>query len=204
MATRKAATPAPKLATETELVSRFGITAKQLRSTRLTPISDARRARIVGVRPGDLTMVATPLALSPAKPIKGKSSLTLFTAMMVDPTWPAGSGQALFSSAFPGAVFAGAQVAFMRVKKGKQHLVEFYVSLNMNVAYRFRVFTFPLGDFQDVTIQGPKPSTVITALAPPIDEISGALELGALLQHRNEQIDNAGWSLQSVQVNVLA
>lgn len=203
MAIRKAATAAPNLATETELVSRFGITTRQLRATRLTPISDAQRARLIGVKPGDLTMVATPIALSPAKPIKGKSTLTLFTAMMVDPTWPVGSGQALFSSRFPGAVFAGAQVAFMRVKKGKQHLVEFYVTLNMNVAYRFRVFTFPLGEFQDVTIQGPKASTVITALAPPVDEISGALELGALLQQRNGPEEDAGWSLQSVQVNAV-
>lgn len=89
------------------------------------------------------------------------------------------------------------------MKKGHQHLVEFYVSLDMNVAYKFRVFTYPLGDFHDIVIQGPKPSTVMTAIAPPVDQISGTLSLGASIQQRNSVADNAGWSLQSVQVNVI-
>lgn len=184
------------------LVAMFGITTRQLRSTKITPISNAARAKLLGIPAAAITVVAAPIVLSPAKPIKGTSDLTIFSTMMVDPTWPAASGQALFSSAYPSAVDPGAQVAFNRIKKGKNHLVEFYVTLNMNTAYKFRVFTYPLGDFVDVTIQGPK-STVITALAPPVDQIAGTLELGASIQQRNTVADNAGWSLQSVQINTI-
>lgn len=186
-----------------DVASKLGVSVKQLRSSKLKPMTDAQRAKALGVAPSVLARVRTPIVLSPAKPITGSSHLLLFSSMMVDPTWPAGSGQALFSSAFPGAVDQAVQVAFPRVKKGHNHLVEFYVSLNMNVAYKFRVFTYPLGDFQDIVIQGPKPSTVITALAPPIDEISGTLELGAAIHQRNSVADGAGWSFQSAQVNVV-
>jgi len=186
-----------------DVATKLGTTVTKLRSTQVKLISDAQRAKLLGVSAANLTRIRTPIVLSPAKPIKGTDQYILvFTSMMVDPTWPAGVGQALFNSRFPGGVEPGVQVAFPRVKKGKQHLVEFYVSLNMNVAYKFRVFTYPLGDFQDVTIQGPKPNTIITALAPPVDQISGALQLGAFIQQRNTAQDDAGWSFQSVQVNV--
>lgn len=198
--------PATKLsARDTQanaLATKFGVTLKKLRATTNTPMSNVQRAKALGVSVGTLVPVATPIVLSPAKPIKGSSHLTIFSSVMVDPTWPAGSGQALFSSAYPGVVDQGVQVAFNRVKKGHTHLVEFHVSLNMNVAYRFRVFTYPLGEFVDVTIQGPK-TTIIPALAPPVDEISGTLELGASLQQRNSKADGAGWSLQSVEVNTI-
>ncbi|MBV9879764.1 MAG: hypothetical protein JO180_04670 [Gemmatirosa sp.] len=194
-----AATP-PAAVQETAVAAKVGLTVTQLRSTKLVSISDTARAKYLGVRASGLVRVATPIVLSPAKPITGSSSLTLFTAMMVDPTWPTGSGQALFSSGFPGGVDPGAQVAFPRLATGKTHLVEFYVTLNKAAAYKFRVFTYPLGDFVDVVIQGPK-STVIPALAPPVDQIAGALELGASIQQRNTKADDAGWSLQSVQVN---
>lgn len=186
----------------TAIATNLGVTAAKLRSTKITALTDAQRAKLLGVATGGLVAVATPIVLSPAKPIKGASSLTIFSSMMVDPTWPAAVGQALFSSAFPGAVDQGAQVAFNRVKRGHTHLVEFHVTLNMSVAYKFRVFTYPLGEFVDVTIQGPK-TTTIAALAPPVDEISGTVELGAALQQRNTKADNAGWSLQSVEVNTI-
>ncbi|AHG89156.1 hypothetical protein J421_1619 [Gemmatirosa kalamazoonensis] len=187
-----------------DVATRLGTTVRQLRNTKVKAISDAQRARLLGVSAGTLTAVRTPIVLSPAKPIKGTDQyILIFSSIMVDPTWPTGVGQALFSSGYPGVVDQGVQVAFPRVKKGKNHLVEFYVSLNSNVAYKFRVFTFPLGDFQDVTIQGPKPNTIITAIAPPVDQISGALQLGASIQQRNSVQDDAGWSFQSVQVNVV-
>ncbi|MEP6729409.1 MAG: hypothetical protein ABJE10_02170 [bacterium] len=194
---------APASSTQlTQVVSQAGITAKQLRSTKIKLMTDVQRARVIGVATGGLVALKVPIVLSPAAPIKGTSDMELFSAMLVDPTWPAGSGQALFSSGFPAGVAPGVQVAFNRVKTGKTHLVEFYVTLNMNVAYRFRVFTFPLGDFVDVTIQGPK-TTVIAALAPPVDQISGTLELGASIMQLNSVSDDAGWSCQSVQVNTI-
>jgi hypothetical protein len=198
--------PAIKLtardAQATALATKFGVTLKRLRATKITALTATQRAKLLGVAVGDLVAVVTPIVLSPAKPIKGASNLTLFSSMMVDPTWPVGSGQALFSSAYPGAVDQGAQVAFNRVKKGHTHLVEFHVTLNMSVAYKFRVFTYPLAQFVDVTIQGPT-TTTIPALAPPVDQISGTLELGASIQQRNSKADNAGWSLQSVEINTI-
>ena len=188
----------------TNLATKLGITVRQLRNTKVNTISDTARAKLLGVSAANLVRIKTPIVLSPAKPIKGTDQyILMFSSIMVDPTWPAATGQALFSSGYPGAVDQGVQVAFPRVKKGKNHLVEFYVSLNSAVAYKFRVFTYPLGDFQDITIQGPKPNTIITALAPPVDQISGPLDLGASIQQRNTVQDDAGWSFQSVQVNVV-
>lgn len=183
-----------------ELLQKFGFTPRKLETSKPKYLSEAQQAKLLGSLTAELK---TPIILSPAKPIKGKSTLTIFTSLMVDPKWPAGIGQALFSSAYPGAVFAGGQVAFPRIKTGKMHLVEFNVVLNMNVAYNFRVFQYPLGDFQDITIQGPK-TTTLTALVPPVDEISGSLELGASIQNRNSKNDNAGWVLHSVRITTTA
>ncbi|HTE46731.1 MAG TPA: hypothetical protein VK636_15875 [Gemmatimonadaceae bacterium] len=198
--------PATKLSardTQANLIAtKFGVTLPTLRATKITAMTAAQQAKALGVSIGSLVAVPAPIVLSPAKPITGSSNLTVFSSMMVDPTWPVGTGQALFSSAFPAGVDPGAQVAFNRVKTGHTHLVEFHVTLNMNAAYKFRVFTYPLGDFVDVTIQGPK-TTSISALAPPVDEIAGTLELGASIQQRNAKVDSAGWSLQSVEVNVI-
>jgi hypothetical protein len=123
--------------------------------------------------------------------------------MMVDPKFPTGSGQALYSSAYPGGVFPGAQVAFPRIKTGKKHLVEFNVLLNSNVTYNFRVFQYPLGGFQDVSIPGPKSETLVS-LVPPVDEIDGDLELGAAIQQRDTVSESAGWVLHSVRITTTA
>ncbi|MEO8621565.1 MAG: hypothetical protein ABI625_10900 [bacterium] len=184
------------------VATKLGVTVTKLRSTKITAMTSAQQAKALGTTTGGLVAVATPILLSPAKPIVGSSSLTVFSTMMVDPTWPAGTGQALFSSGFPAGVDPGAQIAFNRVKTGHTHLVEFHVTLNASVAYKFRVFTYPLGDYTDVTIQGPK-TTVIAALAPPVDQIAGTLELGASIQQRNTKAESAGWSLQTVEVNVV-
>lgn len=58
---------------------------------------------------------------------------------------------------------------------------------------------FPLGDFQDISIQGPKTETLV-ALVPPVDEIRGALKIGASVQHRNTGNDFAGWIMHSVSI----
>jgi hypothetical protein len=54
----------------------------------------------MGVRP---EVLKAPYILSPAKPVKGKSTLTIYTSLMVYPKWPEGVGQALFSSSFQSA-----------------------------------------------------------------------------------------------------
>jgi hypothetical protein len=184
------------------IATKLGVTLTKLRTTKITAMTSAQQAKALGVSTGGLVAVPTPILLSPAKPITGSSNLVVFSTMLVDPTWPVGTGQALFSSGYPAGVDPGAQVAFNRVKTGHTHLVEFHVTLNSNVAFKFRVFTYPLGDYVDVTIQGPK-TTVIAALAPPVDQIAGTLELGAAIQQRNSKADYAGWSLQSVEVNVI-
>jgi hypothetical protein len=203
MATAKVPTKQAAVRTPLDdVAAKLGTTVKSLHSTKVAALTNAARAKLLGISAGGLVLVPRPIVLSPAKPLVGTSSLTLFTSLMVYPLWPANVGEALFSSRYPGAVDQGAQVAFMRIKKGHTHLVEFHVTLNMNVPYQFRVFTYPLGDFVDVTIQGPK-TTVIAALAPPVDQISGPLELGASIQQRNSVQDDAGWSLQTVEINAI-
>jgi hypothetical protein len=183
-----------------DVTTRLGFDPKQLTKVKVKALTDVQKAKILEVSVGKLK---TQLTLTPAAPLKSKSYLTLYSAMMVYPIWPDGTGEALFSSAFQGAVFPGAQVEFPRMKKGSNHLVEFNVQLNMNVVYKFRIFHFPLGGFQDIQIQGPKTDTLII-LAPPIDEISGDLELGASIQQRNTVNDNAGWALFSVRVTTVS
>jgi len=179
-----------------DVISKLGFDAKKLQKTKVKALTDVQKAKMLEV---SISKLKTPIVLTPAAPLKGKSYLTLYSSMMVYPIWPAGTGEALFSSSFQGAVFPGAQVEFPRIKKGTNHLVEFNVQLNMNVVYKFRIFHFPLGGFQDIQIQGPKTDTLVI-LAPPIDEISGDLELGASIQQRNSANDNAGWALFSVRV----
>ncbi len=167
-----------------EALIKMGFDVKKLDRATPRTLTDAQRAKLLEVKVAELK---SPFLLTPAKPKNGKSHLTLYSSMMVYPIYPADSGEALFSSMFQGAVFPGAQVSFPRLKTGKMHLVEFNVALNMNLTYKFRVFQYPLGDFQDISIQGPK-TTTLTALVPPVDQISGNLELGASIQNRNTQM----------------
>ncbi|HEX6181493.1 MAG TPA: hypothetical protein VFZ47_09610, partial [Chitinophagaceae bacterium] len=146
-----------------------------------------------------VAQLKTPIVLAPAAPVKGKSNLTIYTSLMVYPKFPAGTGQALFHSAVQWPTFPGAQVEFPRIKKGKKHLVEFNVQLNMAVTYHFRIFEYPLANFKDVSIVGPKTDTLV-ALVPPVDEIDGDLMLGASIQQRNSENDAAGWALYSVRI----
>ena len=185
----------------TDVVSKLGFDLKKLAKVKVKALTDVQKAKVLEVV--DIRKLKTQLVLTPAAPLKGKSYMTLYSSMMVYPIWPDGTGEALFSSAFPGVVFPGAQVEFPRMKKGSNHLVEFNVQLNMDVVYKFRVFHFPLGGFQDIQIQGPKTDTIVV-LAPPIDEISGDLELGASIQQRNTVNDNAGWALFSVRVTTVS
>jgi hypothetical protein len=177
-----------------EVITKLGFDGKKIESLKFESVSNARRAQLLKV---PVASLKTPIVLSPASLIKGKSNLELFSSMMVDPTWPSSTGQALFSSAYPGVLFPEVQVAFPRIKTGKMHLVEFNVVLYGNVTYKFRVFEYPLADFQDVSVPGPKAETLL-ALVPPVDEITGDLELGASIQQRNTVSDNAGWVLHSV------
>jgi hypothetical protein len=183
-----------------ELVTQFGFTPRKLETTKPKFLSEAQQAKLLGVVQAQLK---TPIVLSPAKPVKGKSIITIHSTLMVYPKYPDGVGQALFSSAYPGAVFSSVQVEFPRIKTGKMHLVEFNVVLYSNATYHFRVFQYPLGDFQDVSVQGPKTTTLV-ALVPPIDEISGSLELGASIDNRNDSNDNVGWAFHSVRITTTA
>ena len=192
----RVSTKAP--ATRLAVINGLRITEQALRN-KSKPLTVAQRAKILDVKPG---MLRTPLDLTPARPIDGKRYIQLFSCMMMDPTFPAATGQALFSSLFPGAVFPACQVAFPRVKKGKNHLVEFQTVLHGDGPYKFRVFTYPLGQFEDVSVQGNQAHT-FTALVPPVDQISGDLELGAEIQQRNETSDAAGWTLHAVRITTV-
>jgi len=198
-------TATPKISQATvvrnDTILKLGFDPKKLERINVKALTDVQKLKLLGG--GVQAQLKTPIVLSPAAPVKGSSNLTLYSAMMVYPKFPAGTGEALFSSSFQGAVFPGAQVEFPRIKKGKNHLVEFNVQLNMDIKYKFRLFEFPLGNFQDIEIQGPKTETLVVVV-PPIDEISGDLELGASIQQRNAASNNAGWALFSVRITTIA
>jgi hypothetical protein len=179
-----------------QVAEKLGYDFKKLDTVKFEPLSDAKKASLLNAPIAALTV---PIHLSPSRLINGQSNLELFSSMMVDPANPAGSGMALFSSAYPGVLFPTAQVAFPRIAKGKMHLVEFHVELYSNVTYHFRVFQYPLGDFQDISVQGPKTETLV-ALVQPVDQIEGNLELGASIDQHNTLNDDAGWSLHSVSI----
>jgi hypothetical protein len=176
--------------------SKSSFDQRKLKKLKVRYLTDLQKAKILGV---PVAKLKTAIVLTPKAPVSGESYLTIFSTMMVYPTWPADTGEALFSSGYPSAVGQGAQAEFQRIKTGKSHLVEFNVQLNSNVTYKFRVFKYPLGDFQDIQIVGPKTETIV-ALIQPIDEITGDLELGAAIQQRNTIAENAGWALFSVRI----
>ncbi len=181
-----------------ESLHKSNFSAAELIRLKPRPLTVAQRAKLLGVTAKALK---PPLTLSPLSPAKGASRLLLFAPLMVDAATPVESGQALFSSQFPGPALPGAQVAFPRKKKGKPHLVEFHVHLNVkDLVYQFRVFHYPLGGFQDVSLSGGK-AEVIVMLVPAVDQVDGQVELGAAIQQRNSPGDFAGWVLHAVRIS---
>jgi len=168
------------------------------RMTRDKPkiFSEAQRAEVLQVDPA---LLSEAIVLSPRRMVNGDAHLTLFSAGLVETTYPAGTGQALFTSSMQGASYPGAQVAFPRIAPGKQHLVEFHVVLYGPTTFNFRVFDYPMGGYQDVSVPGGR-GEVFTVLVPPLDEIEGYLELGAGLQQRDPAAEAAGWTLHSVRI----
>lgn len=179
-----------------DVVTKLGFEPRKLDNAKVRTLTDVQRAKHLDVA---VSLLKSPIVLSPAVPVKGKSTLTIYTSLMVYPKFPEGVGQALFHSGIQWPVFPGAQVEFPRIKKGKKHLVEFNVQLNMDITYKFRIFEYPMGTFKDVSIQGPKTETLV-ALIPPIDEIDGDFSFGASIQQRNSEADAAGWALYSVRI----
>lgn len=176
-----------------EVIGKLGLTLQDLDRIKVKELTVSQRAKLLKVSPSVLT---GPIVLSPGKPRSGKNFLTFFSAMMVNAEPLASNEIALFSSAFPGAVFPSVQVEFNPIKKNKLHLVEFNVTLNdPSKTYKFRVFQYPLANFQDVSLNS---TQVITALIPPIEDFSGSY--GASIDQRNEPKESAGWMLHSVRI----
>jgi hypothetical protein len=164
-------------------------TLETLKPMRLT---DAATAKQLGVRSGSLT---TAFTLSPNKPRAGKKFLSMYSAMMVLANPLETNNIALFSSAFPTAVSPAVQVAFDAIKAGKKHLVEFNISLNEpGKVYKFRVFQYPTGAFQDLSISS---SQAITVLVNPEDNISS---YGAEIMQLNTKAEACGWIFHSVKI----
>jgi hypothetical protein len=89
------------------------------------------------------------------------------------------------------------QVEFKQLKPGKAHLVEFNVSFtNESIPYKFRVFQYPLGSFQDITISKQQ---VIAVYIPGIPNFSG--NLGASIDQTNTISEKAGWFFRSVRIS---
>ncbi len=179
-----------------ESMDKLNIDVKKLDRLRVKELTDIQRARLLEVRPEALS--STLIELRPSKPSSAKGFLTFFSSMMVMSNPLPSNDIAIFSSAFQGAVFPGLQVEFKQIKKNKTHLVEFHITLNQPKTYKFRVFSYPLATFQDISIDK---SQVITALVPSFE---GITSYGAALQQRNAAGDDAGWLFHKVRITAIA
>lgn len=180
-----------------EVMEKIGLDAKKLEKVRVKELTPIQRARLLRVKPE--LMASTMIELKPSKPSTSKGFLSFYSPLMVLANPLPSNDIAVFSSSFQGAVFPGVQVEFTPIKKNKMHLVEFHVTLNQPKTYKFRVFSYPLATFQDISINS---SQVITTLVPPFEELSSGF--GASLQQRNEPGDNAGWMFHKVRVTSVA
>lgn len=178
--------------------SRFGtlkklkLDANTLATRKPAVLTDVAIAKKLGVRPELLSTVVT---LSPNKPRTGNKFLSMYSAMMVIANPAASNNIALFSSAFPTAVNPAVQVEFDAIKTGKKHLVEFNISLNEpEKVYKFRVFQYPTGTFQDISISG---SQVISVLINPATDINS---YSAEIMQLNTKAEACGWIFHSLKI----
>lgn len=182
-------------ATRAEILKKISLDPRQLENVRIRGLSKAEKARLLEVDLRDLTAI---VQLTPKRPQTASGFLDFHSPMMVsaDPDHPF----ALFHPQFKGVTFPGAQVEFPQIKQGKKHLVEFHIELhNPSLTYKFRVFQYPMGSFQDVSLQD---GQVITSLVSFPASFSGAY--GAAIQQRNEPTEHAGWSLHRVTITAIA
>lgn len=172
-----------------ERAAQAGFDARRREQIKYKELTDVQRARLLKV---DVSQLTAAIVLSPKKLKSGKNHLTLYSPVLVQPEWDI----ALFHTMLPVTTFPGAQIEFAPIKKNKPHLVEFKVALNVSsTTYKFRLFQYPLASFQDISLSGSQP---ISVLIQPVAGFEGTY--GAELQQRNETGEQAGWALHSVRV----
>ena len=180
-----------------ESMDKLNIDVKKLDRLRVKELTDIQRARLLEVRPEALS--STLIELRPSKPSSAKGFLTFFSSMMVMSSNPLPQQRHRhLQLVVSGRGLSGHQVEFKQIKKNKTHLVEFHITLNQPKTYKFRVFSYPLATFQDISIDK---SQVITALVPSFE---GITSYGAALQQRNAAGDDAGWLFHKVRITAIA
>ena len=103
-------------------------------------------------------------------------------------------GVALFSSRFPTVGEPIVEVEFKLLTPGKKHLVEFYVTMiQTSGTYKFRVFNYPLGNWQDESF---KTKNVFTEIVNPIAGYSGSY--GVAIKQRNPKSELMSWYFHKV------
>jgi hypothetical protein len=179
-----------------DTMERLGLDPKRLEKVKVRELTDLQRARLLKVRPEALA--STVIVLRPSKPSSSKGYLSFHSSPLVLSNPLPSNDIAVFSSSFQDVGSPGVQVEFTQIKKNKLHLVEFHVTLHQPKTYKFRVFSYPLATFQDISLTS---SQVITALAPSFD---GITSYGAALQQRNEPEDDAGWTFHKVRITAVS
>jgi hypothetical protein len=177
-----------------ETLDKLGFEAKKLEKIRVKELTELQRAKLLKVRP---ELMTSSIEFKPSKPSSSKGYLSFHSPLLVLSNPLPSNDIAVYSSAFQEVVFPGVQVEFSPIKKNKMHLVEFHVTLNSPKTYKFRVFSYPLASFQDISLNS---SQVITALVPPFE---GITSYGAAIQQRNEPEDNAGWMFHKIRITAV-
>lgn len=192
MAVRKKPTTTTNLSFASDKIKKLGFDPSSFATLKPARLTVAATARKLNVKP---ELLSTAVTLSPNKPRAGKKFLSFYSAMMVLADPRETNNIALFSSAFPTAVSPTIQVEFDPIKAGKKHLVEFNISLNEpDKVYKFRVFQFPSATFQDISISGSQP---ITVLVNPFEDIAA---YGAEIMQLNTKAEACGWVFHSVKI----
>jgi hypothetical protein len=177
-------------------LTKFNLDMGTLALRKPSGLTEVAVAKKLGVSIDALTAA---FILSPNKPRSGKKFLSMYSAMMVLANPAESNNIALFSSAFPTVASPGIQVEFDPITAGKKHLVEFNISLNEpNKVYKFRVFQYPTGTFQDLSISG---SQAINVLINPAANINS---YGAQIMQLNTKAEECGWIFHSLTITSIS
>jgi len=125
----------------------------------------------------------------------GENYLRFHQPMMV--TSEPGQDFALFDSAYSDFSFPDVQVTFTPIKAGKSHLVEFHIQLFQDTTYKFRKFSYPTGDTEDMSDDQ---TSLISILVPAV---SSDISYGAEIMQLNEPTEDAGWLLKYVRITAM-
>ncbi|MEO7308634.1 MAG: hypothetical protein ABIR78_08740 [Ferruginibacter sp.] len=179
-----------------EILKKIRLDAGKLGSLKPLRLTDLEIGKKLKVRP---ELLSSSVILSPNKPRTGNKYLSMYSSIMVIADPSASWNIAMFSSAFPAVTSPAVKVEFDPITAGKKHLVEFNITLHeSSKVYKFRVFQYPTGNSQDISISG---SQVISVL---VNASTTSTDFGAEIMQLNTKAEACGWTFHSVKITSIS